>query len=157
MEIQYDDSEKAREYAERTRGFLDEVVIPRERRLLRNREGFESRDELNTVIEELREEARDRGVYAPQMPEEYGGQGLSLTDVLPTFEEAGRSLLGPGALRISAPDEGNMHTIELAGTDGQKTFATPARRRRDEKRLFDDRTPRRRGFGPQDDTHDGAP
>ncbi len=120
MEIQYDDSEKAREYAERTRGFLDEVVIPRERRLLRNREGFESRDELNTVIEELREEARDRGVYAPQMPEEYGGQGLSLTDVLPTFEEAGRSLLGPGALRISAPDEGNMHTIELAGTDGQK-------------------------------------
>ena len=120
MEIQYDDSEKAREYAERTRGFLNEVVIPRERRLLRNREGFESRDELNTVIEELREEARDRGVYAPQMPEEYGGQGLSLTDVLPTFEEAGRSLLGPGALRISAPDEGNMHTIELAGTDGQK-------------------------------------
>ena len=120
MEIQYDDSEKAREYAERTRGFLDEVVIPRERRLLRNREGFESRDELNTVIEELREEARDRGVYAPQMPEEYGGQGLSLTDVLPTFEEAGRSLLGPSALRISAPDEGNMHTIELAGTDGQK-------------------------------------
>jgi acyl-CoA dehydrogenase len=120
MEIQYDDSEKAREYAERTRGFLDEVVIPRERRLLRNREGLESRDELNTVIEELREEARDRGVYAPQMPEEYGGQGLSLTDVLPTFEEAGRSLLGPGALRISAPDEGNMHTIELAGTDGQK-------------------------------------
>lgn len=120
MEIQYDDSEKAREYAERTRGFLDEVVIPRERRLLRNREGLESRDELNTVIEELREEARDRGVYAPQMPEEYGGQGLSLTDVLPTFEEAGRSLLGPSALRISAPDEGNMHTIELAGTDGQK-------------------------------------
>jgi acyl-CoA dehydrogenase len=120
MEIQYDDSEESREYAERTRGFLDEVVIPRERRLLRNREGFNSRDELNTVIEELREEARDRGLYAPQMPEEYGGQGLSLTDVLPTFEEAGRSLLGPGALRISAPDEGNMHTIELAGTDRQK-------------------------------------
>ena len=120
MEIQYDDSETAREYAERTREFVEEVVIPRERRLLRNREEFESRDELNAVIDELREEARERGIYAPQIPEEYGGQGLSLTDVLPTFEEAGRSLLGPGALRISAPDEGNMHTIELAGSDGQK-------------------------------------
>lgn len=120
MEIQYDDSETAREYTERTREFVEEVVIPRERRLLRNREEFESRDELNAVIDELREEARERGIYAPQIPEEYGGQGLSLTDVLPTFEEAGRSLLGPGALRISAPDEGNMHTIELAGSDGQR-------------------------------------
>ncbi len=120
MEIEYDDSERAREYAEKTRVFVDDVVIPRERELLRNRDEFESREELNVVIEELREEARDRGIYAPQMPEEYGGQGLGLSDVLPTFEEAGRSLLGPSALRISAPDEGNMHTLELAGSEEQK-------------------------------------
>jgi acyl-CoA dehydrogenase len=120
MEIEYDGSEVAREYAETTRELLDEVVIPRERELLRNRDEFESRDRLNSAVDELRDEARERGVYAPQIPEEYGGQGLSLTDVLPTFEEAGRSLLGPGALRISAPDEGNMHTIELAGSEEQK-------------------------------------
>jgi acyl-CoA dehydrogenase len=120
MEIGYDDTETAREYAEKTRDFIDEVAVPRERELLRNRDEFEDRDELDDTIEELRDEARDRGIYAPQIPEEYGGQGLSLTDVLPTFEETGRSLLGPAALRISAPDEGNMHTIELAGSDEQK-------------------------------------
>lgn len=120
MEIEYDDSETAREYAEETSDFIDEVVIPRERELLRNREEFESREELDSIIDKLRDEARDRGIYAPQIPEKYGGQGLGLSEVLPTFEEAGRSLLGPAALRISAPDEGNMHTIELAGSEEQK-------------------------------------
>jgi acyl-CoA dehydrogenase len=120
MEIEYDDSETAREYAEETHDFVENVVIPRERELLRNRDDFEDISELNEIIEELREEARDRGIYAPQIPEEYGGQGLGLSDVLPAFEEAGRSLLGPSALRISAPDEGNMHTIELVGTEKQK-------------------------------------
>jgi acyl-CoA dehydrogenase len=36
------------------------------------------------------------------------------------FEQAGRSLLGGPAMRVAAPDEGNMHTIELIGTEAQK-------------------------------------
>jgi len=120
MEIDYHDTEVAREYADATREFVEGVVIPRERELLRNRDELESRSGLREVVEGLRDEARERGLYAPQTPEEYGGQGLGLTDVLPTFEEAGRSLLGPAALRIAAPDEGNMHTIELVGTEEQK-------------------------------------
>ena len=65
----------------------------------------------------LRGEARERGVYCPQIGEEHGGMGESFRDVLPLFEEAGRSLLGAVAMRVDAPDEGNMHTIELVGTD----------------------------------------
>jgi len=120
MEIEYHDSETARDFADETREFVNEVVVPRERRLLRNRDEFENRDQLREVIDELRDEARERGLYAPQVPEEYGGQGMDFRDILPTFEEAGRSLLGPAALRIEAPDEGNMHTIELVGTEEQK-------------------------------------
>jgi acyl-CoA dehydrogenase len=36
------------------------------------------------------------------------------------FEEAGYSLLGPQALNCSAPDEGNMHMLELIATEAQK-------------------------------------
>ena len=36
------------------------------------------------------------------------------------FEAAGYSLLGPVALNINAPDEGNMHMLELIATDAQK-------------------------------------
>ncbi|KYH27381.1 crotonobetainyl-CoA dehydrogenase [Halalkalicoccus paucihalophilus] len=112
--MEYDDTQRAREFASRTREFLEEEVIPVEREVLGT--GPASKEQVET----LREAARERGLYAPHLPEEYGGQGLSYRDMLPVFEAAGRSLLGPAALRVDAPDEGNMHTLELFGTDEQK-------------------------------------
>ncbi|MFT4882949.1 MAG: acyl-CoA dehydrogenase [Natronomonas sp.] len=112
--MEYHDSEQATELAARARKFVDEVVIPTEREHLGG--GPVGED----VIEGLREEARERNVYCPQIDEEHGGMGMDLRDVLPLFEEAGRSLLGAAAMRVDAPDEGNMHTIELVGTEEQK-------------------------------------
>ena len=112
--MEYHDSEQAVELASKARQFVDDVVAPTEREHLG---GGPVGDD---VIEELREEARDRGIYCPQIDEEHGGMGVDLRDVLPLFEEAGRSLLGPAAMRVDAPDEGNMHTIELVGTEAQK-------------------------------------
>jgi acyl-CoA dehydrogenase len=68
----------------------------------------------------LRERARTLGIYAPQIHREWGGLGLDMRSMAVVFEEAGRSLLGPSALNCSAPDEGNMHLIELIGTPEQK-------------------------------------
>ena len=112
--ITFNDSETAEELAARTRDLMDEVVLPIERDLAGGMTVSEG------TIAELRKAAREYDVYAPQIAEEYGGMGQSFRDVLPTFEEAGRSLLGPTALRIAAPDEGNMHFLELLGTDLQK-------------------------------------
>jgi len=112
--MEYDDSPAAVEVARRTREFVDEVVVPVEREVLSAR-----RLEPDTVGD-LRERAREYGVYAPQIDEAYGGLGLSYRDMLPVFEAAGRSLLGAPAIRVDAPDEGNMHTLELIGTDAQK-------------------------------------
>ncbi|WP_254525687.1 acyl-CoA dehydrogenase family protein [Natrinema caseinilyticum] len=112
--MEYQDSERARELAQRARSFVDEVVIPREREL---EGGTKVPDD---VIADLREEARERDLYAPQIGEEHGGMGVEFRDVLPLFEEAGRSLLAPPAMRVDAPDEGNMHTLELAGTENQQ-------------------------------------
>ena len=112
--MEYHDSERAEALAERARNFVDEVVIPRERELAGGTEVPES------VIAELRAAAKDRDLYAPQIAEEHGGMGYQFRDVLPFFEEAGRSLLAPPAMRVDAPDEGNMHTLELAGTERQK-------------------------------------
>ncbi|MFC7197929.1 acyl-CoA dehydrogenase family protein [Halospeciosus flavus] len=114
MDLRYDDSERAKEFAEKTREFIDEVVLPVERDVLG--EGPVS----EAVVDELREEAQEYGVYAPHLPEEYGGHDLSYRDMLPVFEEAGRSLLGATAVRVDAPDEGNMHTLEMFGTEEQK-------------------------------------
>lgn len=113
--MEYDDTERAREFAARTREFVAEDVIPVEREVLGSGPASEKQ------VEELREAARERELYAPHLPEKYGGQGLSYRDMLPVFEAAGRSLLGPTALRVDAPDEGNMHTLELFGTAEQQS------------------------------------
>ncbi|WP_313691473.1 acyl-CoA dehydrogenase family protein [Halorarum halobium] len=114
MNVSYDDSEAARDLAGRAREFLDEEVIPVEREVLG---GDPVSDEQ---VAELRGAAREYDVYCPQIAEEFGGMGVDFRDALPMFEVAGRSLLGPAACRVDAPDEGNMHTLELLGTDAQQ-------------------------------------
>jgi acyl-CoA dehydrogenase len=112
--MEYDDPQAGREVAQRTREFVDEEVIPVEREYLGDGPVPPS------VVSDLQDRAREYDVYAPQIPEEYGGLGLDLRAALPVFEAAGRSLLGPVALRVDAPDEGNMHTLELVGSDDQQ-------------------------------------
>ncbi|OYR80265.1 acyl-CoA dehydrogenase, partial [Halorubrum distributum] len=112
--MEYDDIGRGPEVAEAVREFVEETVLPVEREWL-------GRGPIPPAeIEALRDAARDEGIYAPQVDEEYGGLGLGFREMLPVFEEAGRSLLGPTALRCAAPDEGNMHTLEIAATEDQK-------------------------------------
>jgi acyl-CoA dehydrogenase len=112
--MEYDDSERAREMGERAREFFDDIVLPVER------EHVGTGEQLSMdTIEDLREEARERDLFMPQIPEKYGGQGLSFSDMLPTFEQAGRSLIGSFVLKAGAPSEGNIRTFEKAGTDDQ--------------------------------------
>jgi acyl-CoA dehydrogenase len=112
--LTFDDSDRATELEDRARRLMDEVVIPTERELRGGMAVSES------TVRELQEAAREYDIYAPQIGEEHGGMGERFRDVLPVFEQAGRSLLGPVAMRVDAPDEGNMHLLEMQGTELQK-------------------------------------
>jgi acyl-CoA dehydrogenase len=112
--MDYDDPEAGKRVADRAREFVREEVIPVERDYL----GGETVPP--ETVSELQERAREHEVYGPQIPEEHGGLGLDLRAALPVFEEAGRSMLGPRAMRVDAPDEGNIHTLELVGTEDQQ-------------------------------------
>jgi acyl-CoA dehydrogenase len=113
--MEYHSSEKAKQVEARVKSFIEEEVLPREREALETGD-FVSQDE----IEEFWEIAKEANVFAPQMPEKYGGQGLSFRDMLPAFEQVGRSLIGARALRADGPDEGTMHLFEQVGTEEQK-------------------------------------
>jgi len=112
--IPFADSERAQELEERATALMEEVVLPKERELAGG-----TTISAGTVTE-LREAAREYEIYAPQIDEEHGGMGVDFRDALPVFEQAGRSLLGPVAMQVDAPDEGNMHLLELQGTELQK-------------------------------------
>jgi hypothetical protein len=51
---------------------------------------------------------------------ELGGLGLDMPSVAVIFEEAGYSLLGPQALNCAAPDEGNMHMLDVIASPAQR-------------------------------------
>ncbi len=113
--MEYHDSETAQDMADRVGAFMDDVVLPREREALATGEPITTEE-----MEALWEQAKERDLFAPQVPTEYGGQGLDFREMLPSFEQVGRSLIGARSIRANAPDEGNMHTLEMVGTPEQK-------------------------------------
>ncbi len=92
--------------AHRARQFVDDEVIPLESELLRT-----GADLSVDALQDLRVKAKAAGLWAPTMPAEWGGMALSIQEIAPVFEAAGRSLLGPMAIHCAAPDEGNMHLL----------------------------------------------
>lgn len=103
------------ELQQRTREFIAEQVIPLE---------HDSRQTPHGPSEELRNElverARNAGLLTPHASRELGGLGLSHRAKAIVFEEAGYSPLGPIALNIHAPDEGNIHMLEAIANEAQK-------------------------------------
>jgi acyl-CoA dehydrogenase len=111
----FEPSERAKPLLSRVRVFVDECLVPRERELLAG--GFVA---MLPAIEELRREAKARGLWAPFLPEELGGAGLGLTDYAHVSEILGRTPLGHYALNCQAPDVGNMELLHQFGTEEQK-------------------------------------
>lgn len=101
------------ELARRTAEFVRNVVIPIEQEC----GGVAATED---VRRRLQRAAKDAGVFAPHVAGEYGGLGLDMRGRAAVFEEAGYSLLGPLALNIAAPDEGNMHLLEAVATREQQ-------------------------------------
>lgn len=70
---------------------------------------------------EIIDQANNTSLFSLQMPVELGGLGLDHYGKANVFEDAGNSPLGPVELNIAAPDEGNMHRMEVVATPEQRT------------------------------------
>ncbi len=101
----------------RVREFFETHVLPVERQAAE--EGWERGSWIRS-IGELREKAKEAGVWLPHMPEEWGGMGLSTTAMASVNAEAARTRMGSFVINCQAPDEGNMHTLLEWATDDQK-------------------------------------
>jgi alkylation response protein AidB-like acyl-CoA dehydrogenase len=108
-------SVRGREAAARVREFVRDEVMPLEPKMA----GASFRS-LLPDLEALRARARAHGLWAPHLPREHGGMGLSLYDYAFVSEELGRTPLGHYTLNCQAPDVGNMELLLAHGTDAQK-------------------------------------
>ncbi|MFQ5400478.1 MAG: acyl-CoA dehydrogenase family protein [Anaerolineae bacterium] len=97
------------------RAFVREEIVPMERPFL-------ARDytSLDPLLAEKRQKAKSLGLWLPQIPEEYGGMGLSLVEHGFVSEILGYTPLGHYVLNCQAPDAGNMEILIEHGTPQQK-------------------------------------
>jgi acyl-CoA dehydrogenase len=77
------------------------------------------------VVEDLKAEARRRGLWNFFLPGEHGarlgGAGLTNLQYAPLAEITGRSIhLAPPALNCAAPDTGNMEVLAMFGSEEQQ-------------------------------------
>jgi acyl-CoA dehydrogenase len=68
----------------------------------------------------MRAEVKSAGLWAPQLPREWGGHGLPMVGVAACYEAMGASIFGPVCFNGAAPDDGNMRLLWQAGTAAQK-------------------------------------
>ena len=113
--MNFDLSPELAELQARVRRFVAEEIIPLEGD---KRCGPHGPDD--SLREQLVGLARRAGLLSPHAAHEYGGLGLTHFGRAIAFEEAGYSMLGPVALNVFAPDEGNMHLLEAVATKAQK-------------------------------------
>jgi acyl-CoA dehydrogenase len=105
-----------RELLDRVKAYIEEDVLPAEAEI------EDPHDLLKSwgVVERLRDRARERGIFTPHLPEEYGGLGVGPLGMALISQEVGAAPLAAFGMNCMAPDEGNMHTLLLAGTEEQK-------------------------------------
>jgi acyl-CoA dehydrogenase len=109
------------EFQERVQAFMDERIYPAEPVLHEQLQAADTPYFHPPIVEELKEEARARGLWNLFHPHEEWGPGLSNAEYAPLAEIMGRSVtLAPEAMNCSAPDTGNMEVLTLFGTDEHK-------------------------------------
>ena len=100
---------------DKVEAFIKNEIVPLER---------DPRQGPHGPAEELRLEmvqlAREAKLLSPHGPREWGGLGLDHRGMAVVFEAAGWSPLGPLALNIQAPDEGNTNLLHKVATAAQK-------------------------------------
>lgn len=109
------------DHVERLQAFMDESVYPAEPVYVEQMRASGDPHFHPPVLEELKAEARRRGLWNLFHPDPEYGPGLANAEYAPLAEISGRSpILAPEAMNCSAPDTGNMEILTLFGTDEHK-------------------------------------
>ena len=100
--------------------FMDKFIYPNEQVYFKAIESSESRWNIPSVIEEIKDEAKKVNLWNLFLPDSDYGAGLSNLEYAPLAEIMGRSFIAPEAFNCSAPDTGNMEVFVRYGTNEQK-------------------------------------
>lgn len=99
---------------QRVAAFMDQHIYPNEA-LMVEEEG------LPTDLEsELQQQVKAQGLWAPNLPREWGGMGIGYIGQALLNEIIGRSVIAPRIFGSAAPDAGNAELLLVAATPEQR-------------------------------------
>lgn len=100
--------------------FMDNYIYPNEQLYEEQLNESEHRWVIPPISEELKEKAKEQGLWNLFNREEEYGESLSNFEYAHLCEIMGRSLIAPEVFNCNAPDTGNMEVLMNFGTDEQK-------------------------------------
>ena len=118
--MSFDYPPKVQQLRQRLLEFMNEFVYPNESTFQEQLRGAATRWQPPPIIEELKQQARQRQLWNLFLPESEYGAGLTNLEYAPLCEIMGRSPIAPEVFNCSAPDTGNMEVLVRYGTAEQK-------------------------------------
>ena len=115
----WQEAPKTRDLHERLTDFMENRIYPNESVYERQLDEV-GRWQPPPIMEELKAEAKQAGLWNLFLPDSERGAGLSNLEYAPLCEIMGRSPIAPEVFNCSAPDTGNMETLERFGSEEHK-------------------------------------
>ncbi len=124
MEFEY--SERTKKLKSEIEAFMEAHVFPNESTYYEQLDEGETRWKPLPILEDLKAKAKSAGLWNLFLPESDKGAGLTNLEYAPLCEAMGRVNWAPEVFNCSAPDTGNMETIERYGSEAnKKEWLTP--------------------------------
>ncbi|MGB0571457.1 MAG: acyl-CoA dehydrogenase family protein [Alphaproteobacteria bacterium] len=100
--------------------FMDEFVYPNEETFDTQLDSQGTRWQTPQIVDELKAEAKKRGLWNLFLPDDHHGAGLTNVEYAPLCEIMGRVDWAPEVFNCNAPDTGNMEVLHMYGTPAQQ-------------------------------------
>ncbi|MEC9063741.1 MAG: acyl-CoA dehydrogenase family protein, partial [Pseudomonadota bacterium] len=118
--MDFNHTQKVLDLMDRLNTFMDEHIYPNEEAY---REYFKTTDnqwKSAPLMDELKEKAKNAGLWNLFLPESEHGAGLTNLEYAPLAEIMGRVFFASEVFNCNAPDTGNMEVIDRYGSEAQK-------------------------------------
>ena len=118
--MMFEQSDKSRQIMARLKSFMEQNVYPNEETYRKQQDSMTDKWQPVPILEELKARAKSQGLWNLFLPDSEHGAGLTNLEYAPLCEVMGRVHWAAEVFNCSAPDTGNMETLERYGTPEQK-------------------------------------
>src|SRR5690349_18252330 len=104
-------SDKVNALREKLTDFMDRYIYPNELTYKKQIEASGDRHHHAEIVDELKEKAKEAGLWNLFLPDNEYGAGLTNLEYAPLAEIMGRNLWASEVFNCAAPDTGNMEIL----------------------------------------------